>query len=309
MRRFIPFLPLLLLLALSACASREAVPQETIIAGESVVLPENMKQGYVQTIPVGEISVLGIVDSPHVFEAREIREFDKYPDARQAMPNGKFQAVVKTYLVKSGNKLVLVDSGWGIEQGRNGRTLEILEKQGIKPGDVTDVILTHMDIDHLGGLVRKSKAVYPNAKVHVSRPELAAWKAGNVSRSAPEIAKDHEMLNAYGGRVVAFDFDEEILPGIKARSATGHTPGHTVYDVTSGNDGLTIVGDMLHVWPIQMRHPDISTIYDTVPQAAEAREKTFARIAAENRKIAGMHFPQVGKLRKARQGGYEVMAD
>lgn len=270
---------------------------------------ENMRPGYVQTVALNNITVLSLVDSPHIFQAGEVREMDKHPELKALMPGGKFQAVIKTYLVKTGGRLVLVDGGMGKDLGVDGRTVDILAAQGITPADVTDILLTHMDIDHVGGLIHMGKAVFPNATLHVSRPEYEAWTAGAVDRPSNQIAVGQDAAAAYKGKTKVFDYGEEVLPGIVAVDAHGHTPGHTVFDITSGNKGLTIVGDLLHVYPVQLRSPQVCTIYDTVPRAIASRERTLARLSAGDRLIAGMHFPMIGKVRVASTGGYVIVPE
>lgn len=268
-----------------------------------------MRPGYVQTVALNDITVFSLVDSPHTFQAREVREMDNYLEFKSLMPDGKFQAVIKTYLVKSGEKLVLVDGGMGKELGVDGRTVDILAAHGIAPGDVTDILLPHMDIDHVGGLIHKGKAVFPNATLRVSRTEYKAWAAGAVDRPSDQTAVGQDVAAAYKGKTKVFDFGEELLPGIVAVDAHGHTPGHTVFDITSGNKGRTIVGDLLHVYSVQLRSPQVSTTYDAVPQAVTSRERTLARLSAGDWLIAGMPFPMIGKVRAASSGGYVIVPE
>lgn len=264
----------------------------------------------VQAVVLNDITVLPMDDSPHTFQAFEFPNLDQYPDRSAMMPGGKFQAVIRTYLVQTAGRTVLVDGGMGKELGVTGRTTEILAANGVRPEDVTDILLTHMDIDHVGGLVQNGQAVFPRATLRVSRIEHEAWMAGNVKRPADQIAVGQSVARAYAGRIKLFDFGATVLPGIVSVDARGHTPGHTAFDVTSGDKGLTIVGDLLHVHPIQLKYTDYCSIYDDAPElAAGSRARILASLSEGDRQIAAMHFPMIGKVRTMAGGGYQVVVE
>lgn len=69
------------------------------------------------------------------------------------------------------------------------------------------------------------------------------------------------------------------------------------------------MGDLLHVSPVQLRCPQVCTIYDAMPRAVASRERTLARLSAGDRLIAGMHFPMIGKVRAASSGGYVIVTE
>lgn len=263
----------------------------------------------IQRIPVGESQVLAILDAPVTFEQGVIPDAGKYPDATAAFTAGPLPGVARVfYFTPRDNARVLVDAGWGNELAVKGKTRQILQANGIRPEDITDVLLTHMDFDHLGGLLEGGKAVYPNARLHVARPEFEAWQAGKVSKR-PKQAIDlaHDVAKAYTDRTRLFEPGDEIFPGVVSRDASGHTPGHVVYDIVSNGEKLTIGGDIAHVGAVQLAHPDLNSVYDMEPQkAASARERIFSRAAEEKATFAGMHIPAIGRLQKAGQG-YDIL--
>lgn len=264
----------------------------------------------VKTIVLNDITILSMDDSPHTFQSSVFADIDNYPDRKTMMPGGKFQAVVKTYLIKSLGRNILVDGGMGKESGVDGKTTELLMLNGLQPGDITDILLTHMDIDHIAGLIHEGKAVFQRATLRVSRVEYEAWMAGAVNRPADQIALAKRVSEAYSGRIQLFDFGDTVLPRIEAVDARGHTPGHTAFDITCEDKGLAIVGDLLHVYPIQLRYTDYCTIYDGTPSlAAASRERTLARLSKTDRLIAGMHFPMIGKVRQESAGGYSIIPE
>lgn len=109
------------------------------------------------------------------------------------------------------------------------------------------------------------------------------------------------MLHAYGSRVRTFRFGEEVLPGIKALDASGHTPGYTVFET----DSLLIVGDLLHVAALQIPRPEVCTIYDMNPSGAVWARRRFYEFAASSSKpVAGMHlpYPGIGRIGRSAAG-------
>ncbi|MDE5879637.1 MAG: MBL fold metallo-hydrolase, partial [Desulfovibrio sp.] len=168
---------------------------------------------------------------------------------------------------------------------------------------------THMDMDHIGGLLNNGQPVYPNATLWVSAPEYAAWvekglgEGGVSGRSQAAVDLAKKVAAAY--TVKRFNFGDEILPGVTAVDASGHTPGHTAYDIVSGADKMTIAGDILHIAPVQLARPELSTVYDMDGEkAAQARQRLLERASSERSLFAGMHFPMVSDVRKIPDNGY-----
>lgn len=296
MRIFVKRLPLLVLAGFMICACHP-------FHGHCAQIPE------IQRIPVGHEEVLAILDAPVTFEKSVIPDAGKYPAAARAFAAGPVAGVARVfYLAPRDDVRVLVDSGWGNELAVKGKTRQILEANGIRPEEITDILLTHMDFDHVGGLVEQGKAVYPKARIHIAKPEFEAWQAGKVSKR-PKQAIDlaHNVAKIYADRIRLFEPGDEIFPGVSSREASGHTPGHVVYDVVSNGQKLTIGGDIAHVEAVQLAHPDLSSVYDMDPQkAADARKRVFTRAAEEKATFAGMHLPTIGKLQKDGQG-FDIM--
>lgn len=254
---------------------------------------------------VGDLDVLVLRDADVSMGQQLLPGLAKdAPEFVAVFQNGPVPAVDQTFYFKKGDRSVLVDAGWGKEHKVEGHTADLLHENGIAEDDITDVLLTHMDTDHIGGLLNNGEPVYPNATLWISKPEYEAWVGGggvNRSQAAVDLAK--KVAAAY--KVKQFDYGDEILPGVTAVDAAGHTPGHTAYDIASGNDKMTIAGDILHIAPVQLPRPDLSTTYDMEGEkAAASRERLLNRAAEERALFAGMHFPMVSDVRKIPGGGY-----
>jgi len=118
-------------------------------------------------------------------------------------------------------------------------------------------------------------------------------------------------VKPYAGpdRVTRFGKEAEIIPGIRVLAAPGHTPGHSMVEVTSGTDRLLIWGDIVHAASLQFAKPDWAINFDVDQQAAIAsRKRVLDQVAADRVLIAGAHlaFPGIGHVGRAAEG-YEFV--
>jgi glyoxylase-like metal-dependent hydrolase (beta-lactamase superfamily II) len=205
---------------------------------------------------------------------------------------------VNAYLINTGTRLVLVDTGAGSLFGPTlGRVLVNLQASGYRPEDVDDILLTHLHPDHVGGLAANGVRVFPNATIHVDKRETDYWLSqANLDAFQGAMAS----LNPYVGakRIATFSGDGEPVPGIKAIASHGHTAGHTSYLVESGGRSLLLVGDLIHVPAVQLAHPEVTIAFDSDAAAAAASR------GAVFRKAAHIAYPGLGHLRTA-GSGYE----
>ena len=261
----------------------------------------------VTPILVKNFTVVAIDDGSNTFNKGIFPNIDGEPEKLAMMPNGKAAGVYRTYLVKNKDKTILIDTGWGKSFKKKGQTVDVLADMNIKQEDVTDILLTHLDGDHISGLVNGNKPMYPNAKIHMSLDEFNGWLVRGDARNANSIKRAHDILKLYNGKVATFNFGTEPIKGIKAVNTAGHTIGHTAYQFGKGKKGLLIVGDVLHVEPLQLRFTDYNSRYDELPQmAAETRERVLSQATKSQITVAGMHFLSIGKVKKAAEGGYRI---
>ena len=230
-------------------------------------------------------------------------------------PGGPIRTPVNAFAVNTGERLYLVDSGTagGFAPGV-AHLPEALAAAGLPPEAVDAVILTHLHVDHAGGLVRDGKAVYPNAQIVVADAEAAFWLDEAIEAKAPDEAKPffaiaQASLAPYGDRVTRLSQGTaEAAPGFEVTPLPGHTPGHTGYVIGQGTDRLWLWGDIVHAAALQFPRPEATIAFDTDRAAAAAsRGLAFDRAANERLLVAGVHlpFPGLGYVTRGADGqGY-----
>jgi glyoxylase-like metal-dependent hydrolase (beta-lactamase superfamily II) len=222
---------------------------------------------------------------------------------------------VNAYLVNTGAKLVLIDTGAaGLFGPTLGNLLTNLKAAGYQPEQVDEIYITHMHADHVGGLMAADKLAFPNAIVRADKHDADFWLSQANLDKAPADAKGFfqgamASLNPYvaAGKFKAFDGDTELVPGIKALATRGHTPGHSIYKVESKGQTLVLWGDLMHVAAVQFPEPGVTIQFDTDSKnAALQRKRAYAEAAKQGYMVGSAHisFPGLGHLRV--QGkGYE----
>lgn len=199
--------------------------------------------------------------APTVFTGAPEGEMGQLLEAA-ALPRTTIPTAVNAFLVNTDERLVLIDAGTATAMGPSlGRLLINLAAAGIEPAAVDAVLLTHMHPDHAYGLLTAGgAAAFPNAEVVVAEPEFAFWSDDAMLTRAAADAKPffegaRAAVKPYAARLRRFSADGEVVPGIAAVSAPGHTPGHTMYRVTSGDAALLVWGDLVHSAALQLPGP------------------------------------------------------
>ena len=217
---------------------------------------------------------------------------------------------VNAYLINTGSKLVLVDTGAaGLFGPTLGNLLTNLKASGYQPEQVDEIYITHMHPDHVGGLMNGTALAFPNATLRLDKADSDFWLSEANMKAAPKDSQGFfqgamASVNPYvaAGKLKTFVGSTELVPGIKAIATHGHTAGHTVYAVESKGQKLMLWGDLMHVAAVQFDDPSVTIKFDSETKAAaKERAKAYADAAKNGYLVAGSHiaFPGMGYLRKA----------
>jgi glyoxylase-like metal-dependent hydrolase (beta-lactamase superfamily II) len=220
---------------------------------------------------------------------------------------------VNGYLINTGTKLVLVDTGAASLFGPTlGKLVNNLKAAGYTPDQVDAVLITHMHPDHVGGLVNDGKLVFTNATVHADQRDADFWLSQANLDKAPKESQGFfkgamASLKPYvdAGKFKPFNGNTDLVPGIKAVASPGHTPGHSTFVVESEGQKLVLWGDLMHVAAVQFANPAVTIQFDTDSKAAALqRQRAYADAAKGGYWVAAAHlsFPGIGHLRKEGRG-------
>lgn len=271
-------------------------------------------------VSIGDIDVIAVGDGylgldPAALPAAKAEEVRPLLDDA-CLPAGLVRTYINGFVVEADGKRILIDAGLGRGAvDTAGHLAANLAASGIAPETIDLILLTHLHRDHVRGITDEAgKAVFPNAAAMLHERDLAFWTDEAEEGRAPPFAKQYfgiarAALAPYAGRVDTFSKAGEIIGGVSAVPAAGHTPGHTMYRVVSGNSSLLIAGDIVHLPALQFPRPDWSIVLDVDPQAAaDTRCRVLDAAAADDEMITGMHFsfPGFGHVRKAGRG-YRVV--
>lgn len=304
---------------LLAAAVSGATMSFTPAACASAPMAASQAPGFYRVM-VGDIEVTALSDGTIEFPMDTLLSGESPARIRAAFAKA-FQTLpaessMNQFLVNTGTRLVLVDTGAGAFYGPTlGNTVASLRAAGYTPEQVDEVVITHMHADHTGGLVHDGKPTFPNAIVRIAQADIDFWtNAANESR-APEgvrgsFAVARKALAPYiaAGRLEPFDGETRIAPGIRALPAPGHTAGHTYYAIESHGEKLLLWGDVVHAEAVQFAHPEAFIAWDSDGRGARiAREKALADAARNGYVVGGAHlpFPGLGHVARAADGkGY-----
>jgi glyoxylase-like metal-dependent hydrolase (beta-lactamase superfamily II) len=261
-------------------------------------------------LKVGDIEVTALIDgsldiAPAMFPKAGKPEAERLLEAA-GRPKTGAPTAINAFIINTGGKLILLDTGAGMFFGPEAGLLENnIKASGYDPAAIDIVLLTHMHPDHIGGMVGAGgKPVFANAEMQVGEADLKFWTdEGQLSRAPGDAKKFFQFAQAvaaaYKGRVRPFGDGFEPAPGLTMVAAHGHTPGHSMARISAGKDQLLIWGDIVHVAALQFSHPDWAISFDVDQDMAVAtRKKVFDETAADNIVVAGAHldFPGLGRV-------------
>ena len=225
------------------------------------------------------------------------------------MPPDAFDWPLNVMVARSADQTILIDAGLGGQFPgfpRAGQFPQRLESAGIALESVTDVIITHMHMDHVGGLLVDDvkKRLHPDVRIHVSAAEVEFWTSPDFSHTVmpkpvPAVLRTTatSFYNEYRDRLHIFQGKHEVAPGVFVRVTGGHTPGHSIVDLVSGGERLTFAGDAM--FPVGFDHPDWHNGFEHDPEeSARVRIGLFQELAQNGGLLVAAHlpFPSLGRV-------------
>jgi glyoxylase-like metal-dependent hydrolase (beta-lactamase superfamily II) len=294
-------------IVLAACSKPvETPPPATEAPAPAVEAPPAPVSRNVRSFPLGGFAAFalhdGDLDMPNdnkVFGVGQTPAEVAAVLAAAGQPTDNLHLDIHPLLVKAADKVLLFDTGAGANMGPGaGKLVASLAEAGIDAQSVTDIFISHSHGDHVGGLVNgEGTLTFPKATIHLSNAE---WKHLSANENNVALAK------AMKPAVKAFAPNAELIPGVvRAVEVKGHTPGHSAYRISSGQESLLYVGDSMHHFVVSVQKPEWIISFDGDGKTGAASRATLiADSAAAGQRVYAVHFPfpGLGKLEKKGEG-------
>lgn len=200
------------------------------------------------------------------------------------------------YLITDGDHHIMVDAGIGLPPADGyvtGMMPAAVDALGIARDSVETVMYSHVHYDHIGGSRDATgRPIFPGARHMFHEKEWAHWSsldsdAGRATRKVIQPFADDDRLEL-------ISTDTELLPGITAVEAFGHTPGHLTVSIISDGTRTLIGGDVSN-HPFQVEHPEWSLPVDNDPiMAGRTRDRVFEQIKDTGTTFIAGHYPMPG---------------
>jgi len=252
---------------------------------------------FVTTTPafkVGDLEVLPVSDGTCKLPPSYFVGSDWSAHQELIGPDGMVTGQLACFVVRTGERTVLVDSGVGPYDNpffQGGKLPAALEAAGVGRDEIDIVVCSHLHADHAGWLVHEGEPFFPNATVRFGLPD---WDQFVTDTSAPVWIREAMLLLEERGRVEPVDGDTvAIAPGITARFAPGHTHGHQVLVLSSSNERAVLLGDAI-TCPVQLEEPDWQAVSDVdADLAARTRQALMAELEGTDDLVIAAHFPDL----------------
>lgn len=299
----------LLALALTGCA---------FTALSSAPTKQETQVPYYYRMSLGQFEVTALYDGSvkigtSLYKGISAKDAKALLDKMYLNSDSGVQTAVNAYLINTGSRLVLVDSGAAKCFGPTlGSIKDNLQASGYKPEQVDTVLLTHLHPDHLCGITDNGAMVFPNATIYAAKAEADYWLNPEQAAKAPDDAKStftaiKTAVTPYqtAGKFKTYQPADALLDGVTVMPTPGHTPYHSSYLFTSGEQRLLVWGDIVHSHSVQFTRPEVAMEFDVdSKEAIKTRKMMFANVAKTDLWIAGAHlpFPGIGHVGADAQG-------
>jgi glyoxylase-like metal-dependent hydrolase (beta-lactamase superfamily II) len=266
---------------------------------------------------LGTIEITVVSDGTLTFPAETLWG-DRAEDARGLLTStfqtsSPVRLQINTILVNTGDKLVLIDAGCGVDKFQNttGGLIGNLAAAGYTPGDIDMILLTHAHFDHLWGISdgKNASLLFPSAEFIASETEVAFWSApdlvGKLSPAQQPLVTQVNLKLATP-RLRLIKAGAEVAPGVTTLDTSGHTPGHMSVHISSGSEEMLVTGDVVVDSAVSFQHPEWPFDFDLdVQQGAKTRMAFLDRAAADRTLVGSYHLPFPGFGHVVREGsGY-----
>ncbi len=272
--------------------------------------------GFYRTM-LGEYEITVVLDGTDPFPLEKLLIDSDPNEVHRTLEQSGLEASVETsintFLINTGDHLILVDAGVGQFFGDHcGKLVINLAAAGYVPEQIDTILLTHIHPDHTGGLAADGRMIFPNATIHVNKADMDYWfDSAQEAKADAEHKKMFEQsqlgLRPYiaADRIKTFIGGESLSSGITTIPAPGHTVGHTLFRIESKGEVIVLFGDIVHSGDVQMPHPGVAIKLDSdSATAAAVRRKVLSEYAQNRTLIGGSHlsFPGLGHVRKEGDG-------
>jgi glyoxylase-like metal-dependent hydrolase (beta-lactamase superfamily II) len=226
------------------------------------------------------------------------------------LPADKFVNMFTPIVVNTGKELVLFDTGLGAANG--GQLQERLKAAGFAADQIDVVVITHCHPDHIGGVATDGKANFPNARYVIGETEYGFWSnpermSGPTENAAKLVAAN---VTPFKDKMTFLKNESEVVSGIRALDAAGHTPGHMAFHIESNGKRILLGADFCNHYVLSLQRPDWEVRFDADKAGAAAtRVKYLDMLAADKIPFTSYHmpFPSVGFVDKTADGGYRYV--
>ena len=314
--------------SVAAALATAALPHP-VFSGEPIVAPAAsapppIRNAFAYRFAIGEIEAWSISDANLALkEGLGLMEPAAERPAMQAdlVARGERTDVLPLYVnilvAKLGREIAIFDAGFGAGKNpESGWLIASLAAIGIAPEKVTHAFLSHAHGDHINGFVTGNQPTFPNAALHCLRDELDFWRSPE-----PDFSRSLRAKGPLPGMIKSnrakFDIlqpnlqlhrDGDALLGgaVTFVPGRGHTAGHALFRLRSGQESLLHFMDAAHHHTLMFTNPSWAINYDHEPaQAVDTRKKLFAELATTHERSYGFHLPWPGLGRVARaDAGY-----